>query len=79
MVPFKLSSSRPHVHGPGGGNNDSERVATTPDENTQRRPARRLAAILAADVAGFSRLMGIDERGTFELVVEGLRKAGIPA
>ena len=25
---------------------------------------RRLAAILAADVAGYSRLMGIDEEGT---------------
>ena len=25
---------------------------------------RRLAAILAADVAGYSRLMGIDEHGT---------------
>ena len=32
-----------------------------------RRPARverRLAAILAADVAGYSRLMGADEEGT---------------
>ena len=27
-------------------------------------PARRLAAILAADVAGYSRLIGIDEQGT---------------
>ena len=27
---------------------------------------RRLAAILAADVAGFSRLMGADEEGTLE-------------
>jgi class 3 adenylate cyclase len=25
---------------------------------------RRLAAILAADVAGYSRLMGVDEEGT---------------
>src|SRR5690349_12487688 len=30
------------------------------------RAARRLAAILAADVAGYSRLMGRDERGTLE-------------
>ena len=29
-------------------------------------PARRLAAILAADVAGYSRLMGLDEEGTHE-------------
>jgi adenylate cyclase len=28
------------------------------------RTARRLAAILAADVAGYSRLMGSDEEGT---------------
>ena len=28
--------------------------------------ARRLAAILAADVAGYSRLMGADEEGTLE-------------
>ena len=27
---------------------------------------RRLAAILAADVAGYSRLMGADEEGTLE-------------
>ena len=30
----------------------------------QERIIRRLAAILAADVAGYSRLMGIDEEGT---------------
>jgi adenylate cyclase len=29
-------------------------------------PVRRLAAILAADVAGYSRLMGADEEGTLE-------------
>ena len=27
---------------------------------------RRLAAIFAADVAGYSRLMGADEEGTYE-------------
>jgi TolB-like protein/class 3 adenylate cyclase len=32
--------------------------------NPEARPARRLAAILAADVVGYSRLMGIDEEGT---------------
>ncbi|HSF96714.1 MAG TPA: adenylate/guanylate cyclase domain-containing protein [Thermohalobaculum sp.] len=31
-----------------------------------KRVERRLAAILAADVAGFSRLMGVDEAGTLE-------------
>src|SRR5215472_2370079 len=30
------------------------------------KPTRRLAAILAADVAGYSRLMGVDEEGTHE-------------
>ena len=29
-------------------------------------PVRRLTAILAADVAGYSRLMGADEEGTHE-------------
>jgi adenylate cyclase len=39
---------------------------------------RKLVAILAADVAGYSRLMGIDEEGTlsrlsaFRLVTDGL-------
>jgi hypothetical protein len=32
----------------------------------QERAERRLAAILAADVAGYSRLMGADEEGTHE-------------
>ena len=32
----------------------------------RNRPDRRLAAILAADVAGYSRLMGADEEGTLE-------------
>ncbi len=32
----------------------------------QSRVERRLAAILAADVAGYSRLMGVDEEGTLE-------------
>jgi adenylate cyclase len=34
------------------------------DVSTDSRSERRLAAILAADVAGFSRLMGRDEEGT---------------
>jgi class 3 adenylate cyclase len=37
------------------------------------RPERRLAAILAADVTGYSRLMGTDERGTLERL-KALRK-----
>jgi adenylate cyclase len=30
----------------------------------EARVERRLAAILAADIAGYSRLMGVDEEGT---------------
>jgi hypothetical protein len=36
--------------------------------------ARRLAAILAADVVGYSRLMGEDEAGTARLVRERARR-----
>jgi adenylate cyclase len=32
----------------------------------QGRVERRVAAILAADIAGYSRLMGADEEGTLE-------------
>ena len=32
----------------------------------QNRTERRLAAILAADVAGYSRLIGADEEGTLD-------------
>src|SRR6516162_11690470 len=35
---------------------------------------RRLAAILAADVAGYSRLMGADEEGTHERLQSHLRE-----
>jgi class 3 adenylate cyclase len=34
------------------------------------RVARKLAAILAADVAGYARLMGLDEVGTLRLLTE---------
>jgi adenylate cyclase len=37
-------------------------------------PVRRLAAILAADVAGYSRLMGADEEGTHERLQVHLRE-----
>jgi len=32
---------------------------------------RRLAAILAADVAGYSRLIGVDEEGTLNQLAKG--------
>jgi class 3 adenylate cyclase len=38
------------------------------------RVERRLAAILAADVAGYSRLMGADEEGTHERLRAHLRE-----
>src|SRR6516225_159465 len=41
-------------------------------------PVRRLAAILAADVAGYSRLMGADEEGTHERVQAHLRELAEP-
>ena len=37
-------------------------------------PVRRLAAILAADVAGYSRLMSVDEEGTHETLKAHLRE-----
>ena len=40
----------------------------------QERVGRRLAAILAADVAGYSRLMGQDEEGTLA-ALKALRKS----
>ena len=41
---------------------------------TSERVERRLAAVLAADVAGYSRLMGIDEEGTLDRL-KAVRKA----
>ena len=42
------------------------------------RTERRLAAILAADVAGYSRLMGADEEGTLEKLKAIRRELGDP-
>jgi adenylate cyclase len=39
---------------------------------------RRLAAIFAADVAGYSRLMGVDEEGTHESFTAHLRELFVP-
>src|SRR3982750_4829981 len=41
---------------------------------TSERVERRLAAVLAADVAGYSRLMGVDEEGTLARL-KAVRKA----
>ena len=37
-----------------------------PTEDGHARPSRRLAAILAADIAGYSTLMGADEARTVQ-------------
>src|SRR5215469_4747992 len=42
------------------------------------RVERRLAAILAVDVAGYSRLMGEDEEGTLATLRAVLRELGDP-
>src|SRR5262245_39584305 len=45
----------------------------------EARVARRLAAILAADVAGYSRLMGTDEVGTLTALKELRREIVDPS
>src|SRR6516165_1287200 len=45
---------------------------------TQERLERRLTAILAADVAGYSRLMGVDEEGTLAALKEVRRDVTDP-
>ena len=42
----------------------------------EQRVERRLAAILASDVSGYSRLMGVDEEGTLA-ALKAHRKSGI--
>ena len=45
---------------------------------SERRAERRLAAILAVDVAGYSRLMGRDEEGTLAALRAIRRELGDP-
>jgi adenylate cyclase len=45
----------------------------------EQRVERKLAAILAADVAGYSRLMGIDEEGTLDRLQAHLRELVEPS
>jgi class 3 adenylate cyclase len=47
-------------------------------EMSGERVQRRLAAILAADVAGYSRLMSVDEEGTLAALQALLREPGAP-
>src|SRR6202166_1229922 len=46
---------------------------------TRERVERRLAAVLAADVAGYSRLMGADEVGTLNALKAHRREVVDPA
>ena len=57
--------TRGQIHPIRGGKDDS-----TPPEP----PVRRLAAILAADISGYSRLMEIDEEGTYARVMRQRRE-----
>lgn len=50
-----------------------------PDDKHDNRPERRLAAILAADVAGYSRLMEADEEGTLRRLQQTLKEVVRPA
>jgi adenylate cyclase len=45
---------------------------------TETRAERRLAAVLATDVAGYSRLMGADEEGTHQRLQAHLRELIYP-
>src|SRR5215475_8750849 len=45
---------------------------------SEKRVERRLAAILAADIAGYSRLMGKDEEGTLAALRAIRRELGDP-
>src|SRR5215469_18399731 len=57
--------SRGQIHPIRGGKDNSP-----PPEG----PVRRLAAILAADIAGYSRLMQLDEEGTYARVMRQRRE-----
>ena len=57
--------TRGQIHPIRGGNDDSQ-----PPEG----PVRRLAAILAADISGYSRLMELDEEGTYARVTRQRRE-----
>jgi len=47
-------------------------------EMSEARVERRLAAILAVDVVGYSRLMGEDEEGTLAALRAVRREFGVP-
>jgi adenylate cyclase len=68
---MKLARSRPKQVKFGAGVSAARIMATT-------TATRRLAAILAADVVGYSRLMGADEEGTHERLKAHLREVVDP-
>jgi class 3 adenylate cyclase len=78
---FSIRSTAGLQRGPGGRSHLDARVAAgfkvdlvkAPYAGRAMPPVRRLTAILAADVAGYSRLMGADEEGTHERLKAHLR------
>src|SRR5258708_35380184 len=66
-VPWYTSS---RMSGPRGKAGNTMVRSSRPGEKVTMPVARRLAAIVAADVAGYSRLMGLDEAGTAKALQE---------
>ena len=63
--------------------NTPDKPAVSRDASAASAPVgpvaeRRLAAILAADIAGYSRLMGIDEQGTLDTLLQLHRRVFAP-
>jgi len=44
---------------------------------TTEEVKRKLSAILSADVKGYSRLVGEDERGTIRTLTNGAQRSGV--
>ena len=55
------------------------RVTNLGHSLTGERVERRLAAVLAADVAGYSRIMGADEEGTLKVLKAHRKEVVDPA
>jgi class 3 adenylate cyclase len=51
-------------------------IATGKRALSEERVERRLAAILAGDIAGYSRLMGADEEGMLDRIKKLRRRVG---
>jgi class 3 adenylate cyclase len=69
----RMVRPRDLTRGPGLGIDLSSRTNAGSKRLAEERVERRLAAILCADVVGYSRLMGADEEGTLA-VIKGHRR-----